>query len=206
MQKTKNKKLKISQTLFLLGFLMILGFFIFQEASAACLSVPASGNYTATTSCTFAGTVNGLESGNFTINSEVTLTINAGQTVVWNSGYSIIINGSIAINKGSPGGQLRKSYLWMVDADGDHYASSTASSQYYGSSAPTVNGVTAVSRSTMTSATFFDYDDRYALIYYGTACQSSSGSITDYYTDETKIATKSNITVSGGQVKSELSP
>jgi hypothetical protein len=95
---------------------------------SACAGVPLGGDYTidstatgGTGGCTFAYSVDGVDNGNLTIASGYTLTINAGQTVVWNPGKSIFINGSIAINKGSPGGQLKKTYLWAADVDSDTY-------------------------------------------------------------------------------------
>jgi len=119
---------KTFKPLILTTLLVILSFFISQEAQAtACADIPLSGNYTVTSSCVFAGTVNGVELGNLTVASGTTLTINSGQTVVWNPGSSIFIEegGSIAINKGLPGGQIRKTYLWLTDADNDGYPSTS---------------------------------------------------------------------------------
>jgi hypothetical protein len=91
------------------------------------------------TSCTFAYNVDGVDNGNLTIAGPETcapsgcqLTINAGQTIVWNPGKSVYVNGSIWINK--PGGQLKKTYLWMIDVDADNWPATTT--QYYGDSAP----------------------------------------------------------------------
>ena len=150
MQETKNKKpcpvskqgfwcgVKISQILFLLCFLMILFFFASQEARAACANVSAGGDYTVTASCAFDGTVNGADNGDLIINSGQILTINAGQTIVWNPGKRLIINinGAIAINK-SGGAQLKKTYLWMVDADNDGYP---ANLTYYAQDSAPTNG------------------------------------------------------------------
>jgi len=60
----------------------------------------------------------GVDNGDITVASGNTLTVNAGQTVVWNPGKGITIeNGaSIAINAT---GQLKQSYLWVSDSDGD---------------------------------------------------------------------------------------
>jgi hypothetical protein len=95
---------------------------------SACVGVPLGGDYTidstatgGTGGCTFAYSVDGVDNGNLTIASGYTLTVNSGQTVVWNPGKSIFINGSIAINKGTPGGQLKKTYLWAADVDSDTY-------------------------------------------------------------------------------------
>jgi uncharacterized protein (TIGR02145 family) len=102
---------------------------------SACANVPPGGDYTVSADCTFAYTVDGVDNGNLTIAAGYTLTINAGQTVVWNPGKSVFINGAIAINKGTPGGQLKKTYLWMTDADSDNYSATTT--QYYGGTADT---------------------------------------------------------------------
>lgn len=112
--------------------LLVISFFLFtifyllftgdKAYAAACSSIPAGGDYTVSSSCNFSGTVDGVDNGNLTINNGTTLTINAGQTVVWNSGKSITVNGSIIINST---GQLKKTNLWMTDADSDNYPAST---------------------------------------------------------------------------------
>jgi len=110
--------------LILIVFFLFAIFFLLKAISAnaaSCPSVPVGGDYTVATSCTFAYNVDGVDNGNLTIDSGVTLTINAGYTVVWNPGKSVIVNGSIAINKGSPGGQLRKGYIYAADIDSDGY-------------------------------------------------------------------------------------
>jgi hypothetical protein len=117
---------KTLKSFILTALLFVLSFFISQEVQAtACAAVPLQGDYTVTTTCAFAGLVNGVEEGNLIINNGQTLTINNGYTVIWNPGYSVIIKGSVAINEGSPGGQLRKTYLWLIDADNDDYPSTT---------------------------------------------------------------------------------
>ena len=161
MPKTKNKKLKISQALFLLSFLMILGLFISQEASAACQNVPIGGSYELQppgeeTVCMFSGTVVGVENGNLTIPAGKSLTINAGQTVVWNPTYSVIINGSISIDRTPPGGQLRKAYIWMSDADKDGYSTST---EQYLVSAESDIPANGARRKDMNSITELDCND-----------------------------------------------
>jgi hypothetical protein len=95
---------------------------------SACPGVLPGGDYTVATSCTFAYNVDGVDNGNLTIAGPETcapsgcqLTINAGQTIVWNPGKSVYVNGSIWINKGTPGGQLKKTYLWAADIDSDTY-------------------------------------------------------------------------------------
>jgi hypothetical protein len=97
---------------------------------SACPGVPLGGDYTVATSCTFAYNVDGVDNGNLTIAGPETcapsgcqLTINAGQTIVWNPGKSVYVNGSIWINKGTPGGQLKKGYICAVDSDSDGYYS-----------------------------------------------------------------------------------
>lgn len=90
-------------------------------------SPPVSGNLTIAASCAFPETVDGVDAGNITINSSVTLTINASQTVVFNSAQSITVNGSTAVNST---GQVRQTNLWMVDSDADGWpASATQTGQ-----------------------------------------------------------------------------
>ena len=169
---------------------------------------PLSGNTSLSAmggSCEIATTdpskgVNGVDNGNFTVDGGYTLTIKAGATMVFNPGKSITIsNGSIAIEKNGAGGQMRKTYLWMTDQDNDGY--SATSTQYAQDNTPT-NG----KRRYLITSAALDYDDTSNLIYPETACLSSSASTSDSFTDETKIASTSNVSVSGGQVKSELSP
>jgi len=137
MIKAKNRKLcsvlkqsfwcgvKIYQIFFLVSFLLILSFFISQEAKAACLDVPLKGTFTMATSCVLTGTVNGaddggvLGDGNIIIPSGITLTMSSNQTIVWSPGSSIIIEGALVINKA--GGNLKKTYLWYTDSDDDHF-------------------------------------------------------------------------------------
>ena len=85
--------------------------------AVACTEPSPTGDYAIDSDCTFAGTDDGVESGNITINSNVTLTINADQYVIWNDTYSIIINGTIQ----NSGGSLFQDTLWAVDAEGDGY-------------------------------------------------------------------------------------
>jgi hypothetical protein len=99
-----------------------------------CQNVPPGGTYIVNTNCTFAGLVNGVEKnadetcGDLIISSGYTLTINnvqtpsglVGQTIVWNPGCKVVIDGYIAIAKGY-GAQLRKTYIWAKDEDGDSY-------------------------------------------------------------------------------------
>ena len=81
----------------------------------------AGGDWTLDDNCSITG-VHGVDAGDITVET-YTLTINDGATFAWNPSKSIIItSGSIAINVG---GQLKQTYLWMVDADTDGYPSST---------------------------------------------------------------------------------
>jgi hypothetical protein len=100
----------------------------------ACADVPIGGGYTVTASCSFPKPIDGVDNGGIIINSDTTLTINAGQTIVWSPGFSVVVDGTIAINKGG-GAQLRKTYLWMIDADSDNYPTTTT--QYAQDTAPT---------------------------------------------------------------------
>ena len=94
-------------------------------------SPPKGGDWTLDGSCSISG-VNGVDNGNFTVDGGHTLTIQAGAIFAWNPGKSIsIVNGSIAI---AAGGQLKQTYLWMTDADGDGYAPDTI--QYAQDAAP----------------------------------------------------------------------
>ena len=109
-------KNKVRNLILFGGFVFLLLLLIPAISKAACANVPMGGNYTVSSSCTFANTVDGVDDGGITVNAGVTLTINAGQTIVWSPGHSIVINGAIAI---ADGGQLKQTYLWMTDADND---------------------------------------------------------------------------------------
>jgi hypothetical protein len=99
----------------------------------SCADVPIGGSYTVAASCSFPKPIDGIDNGGITINSDTTLTINAGQTIAWSPGFSVVVDGTIAINK--DGAQLRKTYLWMIDADSDNYPATTT--QYPQDTAPT---------------------------------------------------------------------
>ena len=140
-------------------------------SAADCASVSVGGDYTVSTSCTFAGTVNGVDNGNLTINAGVTLTINAGQTIVWNSGKTLTINGSIAINKGG-GAQLKKTNLWVTDLDDDNYPSTATP---IAQDSQPANGkrrsdTDFTSKWSYTSQMQYDYADSSATVYPGTVC------------------------------------
>ncbi len=81
---------------------------------------PQAGAYTATASCRFADTYDGVQEGNFTIAAGKTVTINAGQRVAWTPGNSITINAgsTIAIANGA---QLIQGYVIYPDVDSDLY-------------------------------------------------------------------------------------
>lgn len=184
-------------------FLLIFFFFPVIAFSASCSGVPISGNYTVSTSCTFAGTVDGVDAGtgtsntaNIVVNNGTTLTVNAGQTVVW--GGTITVNGSIAI---SSTGQLKQGPLWMTDADADGYSDS-ALTQIVQSTQPT-NGRR---RSAMTSVTQIDYQPSNAGAYLATKAITafSIGSQTSYAISEANHTVK--ISMPGGTSLTSLTP
>lgn len=185
-----------SSEILLIAFLVISGLFIFQGAQAVnCANVPLSGNYEITASCTFDGTANGVELGNLTIKTGQTLTINTGQTIVWNPGYSVIIEKGSAVAINLAGGQLRKTYLWMTDADVDGY--SPTSTQIASLSTP-ANGRR---RKDMTTSTAFDYNDGDSYVYPEKNCSTATSSVTDDFYDTSKIAVSTDVMVKGGNLK-----
>jgi len=135
---------------------------------ATCSSVPLTGDYTVSASCTFPvnSNIGGADNGNITINSGQTLTVNAGETVAWGPGKSLIINGSIAIANGA---QLKQGRICRTDADGDGYVTTAA---------PTVASTCTgkITQSAMNESMInwadikYDYDDTSAAIYPGTIC------------------------------------
>lgn len=80
---------------------------------------PPGGNWTLDGNCSISGT-NGVDNGNLTLNNaNYTLTLQTGSTFAFNPGSSINLSaGSIAIASGA---QIKKTYLWMQDSDGDGY-------------------------------------------------------------------------------------
>lgn len=129
-------------------------------------SPPNGGDWTLDGNC-MVSEVNGVDNGNFIVAGGYTLTIQNGATFAWNDGKSITItNGSIVINSG---GQLKKTDLWMTDADGDTYAPSGAS-QSAQDSAPG----NAARRNTIVQGKY-DCDDGDASIYPGQVCREASG-------------------------------
>lgn len=164
---------KFSSIISLIGLLTVFSFFALDEAQASCLDVPLKGNYTLNTSCTFDGTVNGVDEGNLTIPIGTTLTINANQTIAWNPGYAVFIKGSIAINQ--DGGQLKKAYLWLHDADNDTYPPNNQ--QVASGVTPSgakrrghVDFTTTRGWTYLSQIDKYDYDDLNSAVYPGTNC------------------------------------
>ncbi len=94
---------------------------------------PSGGNHTISTSCFYTGSVGGVDAGTGTnntatliIGSAKTLTMNPAQQVAWGS---ISMQSGASINLGA-GSSLRRSPVWVVDADGDGRIGSTE--QYIG--------------------------------------------------------------------------
>src|SRR5690348_12143513 len=107
----KNLLLKLTSISLL--FLAIVLFSPSDAKAVACTEPSPSGDYTVASSCSFgrAG-IDGVDNGNITINTGVTLTITSGQTVVWNSGKSITIATGASIQNG--GGSLLQANLYAV--------------------------------------------------------------------------------------------
>jgi len=133
---------------------------------AVCADVPVGGNYTVSSSCAFAGTVNGVDNGGITVASGQTLTVNAGQIIVWSPGSSITIVGSIAINNTA---QLKQSYIWYTDQDADGYP--TIATPVAQTDQPS-NGRRRKDLTNFTYVADFtnDHDDTVDTIYPGTVC------------------------------------
>lgn len=94
---------------------------------------PAGGNHTISSSCSYSGSVGGVDAGTGTnntatliIGSTKALTMNPAQQVAWGS---ISMQSGASINLGS-GSSLRRSPVWVVDADADGKIGSTE--QYIG--------------------------------------------------------------------------
>jgi len=85
-------------------------------------------------SSVFWGYVDGVDGGGIDVYYGETLTVLNGQTVVWSPGYSLGIYGTIVI-LGT--GQLKQTYIWIQDGDGDGYScSGCAYYAYAGDSYP----------------------------------------------------------------------
>jgi hypothetical protein len=150
--------------------------------SDAC-GIPNGGSYTLSSNCTISS-VDGVDNGNFIVASGYTITLDS--TFAFNPGQSITVNGSIAFGSG---GQIEKTYLWMIDADGDSYAAN--STEYAQTAAPTGGR-----RRYLLVTGEYDCNDSSSSIYpgivtsvgacgscsYSSAC-TNSGSGTDSYTE-----------------------
>lgn len=84
---------------------------------------PNGGDWTISSPCTISAMTHGVDNGNLTLASAITLS-NAG-VLVFNPGFKMQINsgGSIAICSGC---SILKTYLWGLDADHDGYAAGTS--------------------------------------------------------------------------------
>lgn len=82
-----------------------------------CSGITHGEDWVMPSDCTVS-TVDGLDVGDITVGTGVTLTINEGGTFVWTNGNSITMSGGqIAID-----GTLQKGYLYYYDDDGDDYS------------------------------------------------------------------------------------
>jgi len=146
------------------------------ESTSATLTwtdpcAPATGGaWTLDDNCNIAtNSVHGVSNGDFTVSGSFDMTIDAGATFVWNPGQSIIISsGSLII---ADGAQLRQTFLWMGDDDGDGYPSN--GTMYYGDTAPSGETGVYVKRSTLSTYTSFDYNESDAAVFPGTSCGSN---------------------------------
>jgi hypothetical protein len=135
---------------------------------ASCGSVPLTGDYIVSASCTFPtnSNIGGADNGNITINSGQTLTVNAGQTIAWGPGKSLVVNGSIAI---ADGGQIKQGRICRTDADGDGYVTTDAPTV-----ASTCTGKITQADMNVSMTTWddiaYDYNDGSDTIYPGTTC------------------------------------
>ncbi|MCL4406097.1 MAG: hypothetical protein M1586_02135 [Patescibacteria group bacterium] len=151
--------------------------------SDAC-GIPFGGNVTLSSNCTISA-VDGVDNGSLTITAGTTLTLNA--EFVFNSGKTITINNGGAIAFGA-GGVLRKTNLWMIDADSDNYPNST--NQIASDTAP-ANG----RRRYLLNATGIDCNDANISIYPGVVTGSGSCSCSYSSTcDESASGTLDNTT------------
>lgn len=125
--------------------------------AADCTDVLPGGDLTLTTVCSFEGTVNGIDSGTGSLNT-ARLILNPGSKLVLLPGQTIAV-GSLVFNGGLislNGGSLKtKTPIWMLDEDGDGYASSL--SQY----AQAIPPIGAKRRNTIVSTSILDKNDMY---------------------------------------------
>jgi len=98
---------------------------------------PLGGNHAIAISCSYFGSIGGVDAGTgtsntgvLTINTSKKLTLNAAQQVAWGS---ISLQTGSSINIGT-GGILRRAPVWLVDADGDGFIN--AADQYIGTTPP----------------------------------------------------------------------
>ena len=140
---------------------LLLSFHLYGTSVNAvdCLNDQAGGDLVLTTSCSFRGFVNGVDSGTdltnsavLTIGAGVELTINAGQTIAVGS-WKRMEGSSIIMRRG--GTMKAKTPIWMIDEDADGYPSTTTQ---YIQSTPPLNGKR---RNTMTTVTTIDRDNQF---------------------------------------------
>src|SRR3989338_6157653 len=85
-------------------------------------TVPISGTWTVDGNCIMSG-VNGVEEGDIIVPADFTITIDTSATFVFNPTRKIMLSGgSIAI---APESSIKKTKLWALDADNDHFAGTT---------------------------------------------------------------------------------
>lgn len=125
--------------------------------AADCLDASPGGNLVLTTSCSFTGAVNGVDSGSDS-NNTATITLESGSILTILPGQTIAV-GSVIFKGGSlnpRGGTLMtKTPLWMIDEDADGYPATTI--QYAQLTPP----LGARRRNTQTSMVNIDKNDTY---------------------------------------------
>ncbi|MCL5439101.1 MAG: hypothetical protein M1268_03885 [Patescibacteria group bacterium] len=175
--------------------------FITPSFSASCAGVPISGNYTVSTSCTFAGNIDGVDNGSGTTNNAVliigtgaTLTVNNLQTIGWGS---MVKQGTGSVVR-TAGGTLKKMPIWMLDNDTDGYVGSTT--QNIQATQP--SGYRR--RNLMTNITTTDCNDNVAAIYQNLSCTNSTLTNVTYAASQQTFAvpagvTNLTVTAYGGQ-------
>jgi len=107
--------------------------------------LPYSGNSTISGDCSISSAY-GLDNGNLTVGPGVTVTVagtpGSTATLVFNPGKSLTNNGQITISNYA---QMKKTYLWVKDADGDGYTTSLLSDRTF-SDSPTTPPITGYRR------------------------------------------------------------
>ncbi len=148
-------------------FLGILGIsaLIFAKPESAlaadCLTPPSSGIYTLTFSCSFSGTgVVEVPNVNVNFNPGVTLTVRSGQTIVFGPGQQIN-NSARGVIVREAGGEIRKTRVWVIDADGDLYAGDLA--PVFANDSPGVNYARRYLMQSLTQLDCADWDSNYNL-------------------------------------------